>query len=521
MCLGLVLALYWYVTKNFNRYKDLGVPFIPGSFPLGSFNFLSGKHFDVLTQEACAQFENEKFFGCFLFGKPVVTINDPELLKQIQVKDFDHFVDRIGPIMSDKFLKGGETDEILRRGLSSLSGDEWKDARSTFTPIFTSGKMKNMFKFIKLMASNLIEDLETKADQGEEFELKTLFGKFSLDAIASAAFGVNAESFRDDKTPFVKNAAALFHQGLLKITGFALRLIPGVPDLFQKLNISTMNPTEVRFFRDIILQTIKLRRQTGERRNDLIDLMVDALNDDVEDADEGETDQYEEDMKMNHKKKKHLDETAIVGTAIVLITAGYDTTAITLSFLTYELAINPDVQRRLQEEVDEAFEDAGGELPDYSTIQGLPLLEMVILETLRRHPPLGNNMRMASKEYQLPESNVVLKKGDGILYSSRFLHYHPDHWSHPEEFYPEHFSKEEKSSRSPYAFQAFGQGPRACIGMRFALLEVKVAIMMMLRQFDVESGSKTKVPLELDPNNDTAFPVGGLWATIKKRQSTE
>ena len=87
-----------------------------------------------------------------------------------------------------------------------------------------------------------------------------------------------------------------------------------------------------------------------------------------------------------------------------------------------------------------------------------------------------------------------------MSFSVEGLHRDPAHWSHPEEFYPEHFSKEEKATRSPYAFQAFGQGtychrydfhnvlifvegPRNCIGMRFALLEAKVALLAVCRRF--------------------------------------
>ena len=69
----------------------------------------------------------------------------------------------------------------------------------------------------------------------------------------------------------------------------------------------------------------------------------------------------------------------------------------TLSYLSYELANNPEVQARLQEEIDEAFEDADDQFPDYSIIQSLPYLDMVIHETLRYHPPVGMNWRHAMR----------------------------------------------------------------------------------------------------------------------------
>jgi len=513
------LAFYAYVTKNFNRYKDLGIPFIKPSFPFGSFNFLSEKHLDIQSLENHRQFPNEKYFGTFIFGKPIVAVNDPDILRIIQVKDFDVFVDRTSYDFNAKCFKGGETDQMWLNQLSSLSGEEWKNVRSTFTPIFTSGKMKTMLKFIQHVSKDLVEEFTKLADNGEEFELKSVFGKFSLDALASSAFGVNADSFKDKNSKFVDHAKRIFHQSNFDQLIWMLRMIPGVPDLFQLFNISTTAPKSTKFFVDIINQSIKMRRQENVRKNDLIDLMLDSIKTQGNlNEEEAENDQFEKDMKLKNSKRKQLDESMIVATAMVLLVAGYDTTGMTLSYLSYELANNPEVQERLQEEIDEAFEDADDQFPDYSVIQSLPYLDMVIHETLRYHPPIGMNWRHAMRDYKLPDSNIFLKKGDGISFNARFLHRLPEHWSHPDEFYPEHFSKEEKANRNPYVFQSFGQGPRACIGMRFALLEAKVAVMAVMKRFSFTPGTKTITPLDIDPNNDLAYPKGGLWVNVERRE---
>ena len=76
-----------------------------------------------------------------------------------------------------------------------LMGNEWKDVRSTFSPIFTSGKMKSMMVFIRETSQNLIKEILQHATDGNEVELKVLFGKFSMDTIALCAFGVDAQSF--------------------------------------------------------------------------------------------------------------------------------------------------------------------------------------------------------------------------------------------------------------------------------------------------------------------------------------
>jgi len=511
------IAVYRYITKNFGKWEKLGVPYIKGTFPFGSCNVFGSTHLDILTENLHEKFKNEKYFGIFMFGKPLLNINDPELLKQIQVKDFDHFVDRISPELNRKFFGGGDIDQVWVRQLTSLSGEEWKDVRGAFTPIFTSGKMKTMMKFIHHVSQDLLNKFSKLSELKDEFECKSVFGKFSIDALASAAYGVDGESFRNKNSVFVKHAEAIFNTGSVKNqiwTG--LRMIPGFTSMLELFKIDTNAPEATKFYRDIVLQSIKLRKQTNERRNDLIDLMLDAIKDEKQHQEEAE-DQYEKDMKLSHTRKKQLNEFDIVATAFVLLVAGYDTTGINLSYMAYELANNQDIQSRLQDEIDQAFEDAGDKFPDYNAIQSIEYLDMVIHETLRLHPPVGNNFRNTEKDWKLPNSDIVLKKGDAIIYNARFLHKRPDCWSHPNEFYPEHFSKEEKSARHQYAFQAFGQGPRACIGMRFSLLETKVAMMSVLRQFSFKPGTKTMTPLVMDHENELCYPKGGLWINIERR----
>ena len=278
--------------------------------------------------------------------------------------------------------------------------------------------------------------------------------------------------------------------------------------LFQK--------RETKFFYDVILATIRARREGKQsRRNDLVDLMMDSMKQDF--VAEKEEEQFEKDMKLKVDNKKTLDEDTLVATAMIFMIAGYDTTATTLSFASYVLSKHPVEQQKLQEEIDQAFSESNDEFPDYSTIQSLPYLDMVVHETLRLHPPIPFNSREAVVDYKIPGTDIHLKKGDLVTFVVSGLHMDPAHYSHPDKFYPEHFSKEERAGRSPYAFQAFGQGPRACIGMRFALLEAKVALVAVLRNFTLLPGTKTKEPLKQDPISGVNWPQGGLWVKVAKR----
>ena len=91
--------------------------------------------------------------------------------------------------------------------------------RSTFSPIFTSGKMKGMTPFIDTVADRLVAAFGEEAKSGEPIDLKEKFGKFSMDTIASCAFGVDAQSFTNTESQFVKNAKAVFRYGIAIILG--------------------------------------------------------------------------------------------------------------------------------------------------------------------------------------------------------------------------------------------------------------------------------------------------------------
>ena len=90
-------------------------------------------------------------------------------------------------------------------------------------------------------------------------------------------------------------------------------------------------------------------------------------------------------------------------------------------------------------------------------------------------------------------------------------------YDQPEVFNPGNFSPEKKSERSPYAFLAFGQGPRNCIGMRFALLQLKTAISRLVYNYEILRSPKTVDELIPDPLSRSMMPKGGIWIKVEKR----
>merc|ERR1712218_264946 len=123
----------------------------------------------------------------------------------------------------------------------------------------------------------------------------------------------------------------------------------------------------------------------------------------------------------------------------------------------------------------------------------------VVNETLRFHTPVGLLKRAATKKYQVPKTEVVIEKDMMAWINVIGVHMDPKHYESPQIYNPDHFSKEAKAKRHPYAFLPFGQGPRGCVGMRFDLLEAKLALANIVRKFTLLPSEKTEEPLVIDP----------------------
>uniref|UniRef100_UPI00358FF019 cytochrome P450 3A19-like n=1 Tax=Myxine glutinosa TaxID=7769 RepID=UPI00358FF019 len=193
------------------------------------------------------------------------------------------------------------------------------------------------------------------------------------------------------------------------------------------------------------------------------------------------------------KSEGRLTDNEIQAQAIIFIIAGTETTANTLSYVAYNLAVHPDIQSKLQEEIDEAFPNKS-ELT-YEGVMQLPYLDMVISETLRKFPIAIRLERVCKDSTEL--GGLHVPRGMVIGVPLFALHRDPSIWPEPEEFRPERFTKEAKEGRNPYAYLPFGAGPRNCIGMRFALVHMKMGLVALLQEFNIRTTPETEIPLEI------------------------
>lgn len=186
-----------------------------------------------------------------------------------------------------------------------------------------------------------------------------------------------------------------------------------------------------------------------------------------------------------------LSDDDMTAQVVLFLIAGFDTTSTFLSFTAYELAVNKDIQIRLQDEIDSVIAEEGNRLTYEGVVHKMKYLDMVVsgkkqskskyfplfiffkkmilfLESLRKWPPISAIDRLVSNRYEIPpkddEPGVVLEKGDVIIIPFQGLHHDPEYWENPEKFDPERFSPENKHKIKPLTYLPFGSGSRNCIG---------------------------------------------------------
>ena len=376
-----------------------------------------------------------------------------------------------------------------------------------------------MYPLLQEINGKIGDYIKTESKSNTEIELKNLMGKFSMDALASCAFGVESGSFsRGNDSEFLKQAKTIFdfqRKQLIQtvVAIFTAKPIKKFVHALGFKNFATIaNLSAFTFFQNVVEASIKQRKESKSRRNDLVDLMIDALEGKLDDSKEESNTKNEK--VESEKKTKDISYDSAISTAGILLVAGYDTTGTTMSYALYELAINQDCQDTLFEEIENA--KSGGNL-SYDAIQSLPYLDAVVHETLRRHPVVAALERPCTKDYKLPGTDLLIKKGELVRMNTIGIFFDPEIYPNPEQWNPENFSKENRAERNPYSFAAFSLGPRNCLAMRFAMFEMKVAISHIVSNFKLVPTTKTNRNVRVDPKSVMGAAEGGLWIKFEER----
>ncbi|CAI6365988.1 unnamed protein product [Macrosiphum euphorbiae] len=477
-CLGLItiftVLVYYHSTSTFGKWRKLNIPFVP-PVPLfgNAFGMMMRLELPIdMSERMYYRFSDVKLFGFYMMREPILFVRDPELIHTILVKDFSYFTDHgldLDPSMS-----------VLGNSLFFSKGQKWRTMRQKLTPGFTSGKLKDTYCQINECSDEMVSGIVETLGKTDRIDVKTATTGFSTDVIGTCAFGLKLDAIKNDDSDFRRYIRRMFQVTTKQLIVQVLMMF--CPRVIKLLKIQMLPVEATDFFYKLFRDVFEYREEHNVVRNDLTQTLMQARKELV--------------LKENSTGEDKFTDTDIIGNAILMFAAGSETVSSMLSFCLYELAFNKEIQDKLRAEICAMNAKHDGQLNnDY--LMDLHYTTMVLEETGRKYTIAFSLMRETTKTYTLPDKSLVIEKGQKIFIPMFSIHRDPKYYPDPLKFDPERFSVEQKSQRPNGTYMPFGDGPRLCIGKRFAESEMKLALSNILSKFEVSPCEQTEIPLEL------------------------
>ncbi|XP_017757781.1 PREDICTED: cytochrome P450 6A1-like [Eufriesea mexicana] len=486
---ALVLLIYYYATSTFDFWKSRGVL---GPRPLPFFGNTKDIMFPKMStgefvMDIYNKYKGEPLVGLYMRRSPFLIVNDSELMKDVLIRDFSHFSDR-GNVVPEKA-------EPLSPNLFNLEPERWRPLRSKLSPIFTSGKLKEMYHLIIECTQHLEEYLNQEIEKGEPIDCVELTAKFTTDVIGTCAFGIETSALAHEDSEFRRMGKDVFAASLQN--SIRMRMRQFLPKFYDLLGYVIPKQRYTWFFQRVIMETIKYREENDVYRPDFINMLMEL--------------QKHPDKMENIE----LTDSLLTAQAFVFFIAGFETSSTTMSNALYELALNQDIQDKLREEIHEYCGESNEKL-NYDDVKGMKYLDKVFKETLRMYPPGARLTRRSVSDYTFNDTKVTIPKGTMIWIPILGIHRDPDIYPNPEIFDPERFDDDVVATRHSMHYMPFGDGPRNCIGARFAVNQTKLGLITILRNCKVEPCEKTMIPYVFNPRAFLLAPKEGIYLKITK-----
>ncbi|XP_037085043.1 cytochrome P450 3A8-like [Pollicipes pollicipes] len=474
----LPLLLYKYGTRNYGTLEKLGIPVIQPYPFVGSVPRPWRLYIREEDMRHAKQFNG--VWGAYAGPTPQVFIADREMAKRVFIKDFEFFSER----PSDKFDFAPAKDL-----LDLLPNKRWRVVRAILAPALSTGaKLKAMIPTLEQCAHDACARMDQELLKSPVIRIKdVLFGPLVLDAVAQFTFGLKVPNIGDPSDPFVKAAKTLGSDDVA--SPLVSALLSYSPRLCSLLFAKFLVPP-LELLTGILRKTVKERRTAGTVRADLVGALMDAI-----------------DTKVPTKEFRELNitEDLLLLQGANLLLDAYDTTGNALSLCAYHLATNPDVLARVLEEVN------GVEELTYDALQRMPLLEAVLQETLRVSPFIVRHERVCQRDWQC--GSLRVPAGVSVVIPVWPFHLDPEVFPEPERFVPDRWLGEQGRQLGQYNWMPFGLGPRACIGSRLAIMEVKFVLAYVLQRYRLAATPETRLEYR---RGATIFGISPICLKVEK-----
>ncbi|CAG9833531.1 unnamed protein product [Diabrotica balteata] len=478
----IVLSATVYIKYRYSYWKRRGIVQLTPQFPFGNHGskLPRGLSIGAITKRFYDEFREQglKLGGVYMGIDPYLVVVDPIYAKDILTKDFQYFTNR--GIYINK--KSPITVHIL-----SQEGAEWRDARAKFTNIFTSAKMRFFFETLKKCSQDLQSNLKQFVDKDKDVDIFEMIACYTTDIIGDIIYGIEAQSFSQEGAIFRKMGREFFNVFSIpnQISLFLTICYPKVARMLGAINIQNHIG---EFFMKFLKEALDYRVANNISRSDFLQLLIQMKKSGVE-----------------------LTDDEMAAQAFIFFTAGFETSSMSSSLALFELGLHQDVQDKVRKEIIAVLKKHDDQM-SYDLLKEMTLLDQVFNETARKYPVLSTLTRECVKDYKFSDSDVVIKKGTPVLLP--VLGYQRD-----AEYYPDplkwDINRFQDKNEKHIGYFPFGDGPRNCIGSRFGLMQVKLALIAVLRNFKVFVSPNTKEPIKFNEQTFVIKPTESVLLRLK------
>uniref|UniRef100_A0A8C5E1Z3 Cytochrome P-450AROM n=1 Tax=Gouania willdenowi TaxID=441366 RepID=A0A8C5E1Z3_GOUWI len=382
--------------------------------------------------------------------------------------------------------------------ISQIStGQKWRQRRRMLTPTFHFSILTEFLEVMNEQAEILVENLQKQAGKGR-FNCFNHITLCALDIICETAMGKKVYAQSDSDSKYVKSVYKM-----TEIISRRQRMPWFWPALiYYYFGEGKEHDKTLHVLHSFTYKVIHERAET------MSSIESDNENEDGSKKRRAFLDMLLQTTDEDGNPMSHQDIQEEVDTFMF---EGHDTTAAAMNWAVHLIGSHPEVQKKVHEELHEVM---GKSVRPFTVddLKKLKYLECVIKEALRLFPSVPFFARVLLQDCQI--NGFKVPKGVNVLIVPYALHRDPRYFPEPEEFRPERFLSENSVGRPPYAYIPFSAGPRNCIGQRFAMMEEKVVLASILRNFTVESCQTRE---ELIPVGDLILrPENGIWIKLEK-----
>ncbi|KAH7639178.1 cytochrome p450-like protein [Dermatophagoides farinae] len=452
-----------------------------------------------------------KVYGWEMFGGINLTIAEPELIQLILSKEFTNFPNR---------RKLNTDDPFFSNFLSTVELDKWKRIRAIVAPTFATGKLRRMKPCMDSICQTLIQNINNELANSNDsiLNIKRFAGAFTMDTVLQVAFGCKIDSLIEPNNQIIVMARRLFNTDLSLKNIIAFVFAFFLPPFFSKIFNIRINGDVTDFFGKFAIDLIERKRKEFAKKDfskasTFLEFLLEAeheLENQQQKIDNNTNNNISLENGDNDKKAiKYMNNDEIIAQCVLFFLAGYDTTATTITMALYYLALNPDKQQLAYEEVERIVSEFENGQQNDDKLQSLSFetigkkfdyINGVVNETLRMTPPAPFTERRCMNDCLLStedgQFSVSIRKDDIIQIPIWCLHYNEEYFPESEKFCPERFGPDNDHKYPNYAYLPFGSGPRACVAKSLALMEAKLALIWLIKNFKFNKCDKTKIPVE-------------------------